>query len=49
MLQLSMKCWNLAFSAPGLRLIIVVVKLGSLKMYVVAVEALMIKERQDET
>jgi hypothetical protein len=44
-----MKCWNSAFNAPGLRLIIVVLKLGSVKMYVVAVEALRIKERQDET
>jgi hypothetical protein len=36
-----MKCWNSAFNAQGLRLIIVVVQVG-------AVEALRKKERQDE-
>ncbi len=38
MLQLSMKCWNTAFNAPRSRLIIVVVKLGSVKIYVAAME-----------
>ncbi len=49
MLKLSMKCWNSTFNARGPRLIIVVVKLGSAKIYVAAVEAFMQKERQDET
>jgi hypothetical protein len=42
LLNLNMKCWNSAFNAQGLRLIIVVVQLG-------AVEAFRKKERQDET
>jgi hypothetical protein len=49
MLQLSMKCWNLTFNARGPRLITVVVKLGSVQICVAEVEALMQKERQDET
>jgi len=44
-----MKCCNSAFNAQGLRLIIVVVQLGAVKIYVAAVEALRKKERQDET
>jgi hypothetical protein len=39
LLNLGMKCWNLAFNAPGLRVIIVVQ----------VVETLRKKERQDET
>ncbi len=49
LLNLSMKCWNSAFNAQGLRIIIVVVHLGALKIYVAVVEALRQKERQDET
>ncbi len=49
MLQLTMKCWNLAFNARGSRLFIVVVKLGSVKIYVAAVEALRRKKKQDES
>jgi hypothetical protein len=44
-----MKCWNSAFSAQGLRVIIVVVQVGAVKIYVAAVEAIRKKERQDET
>jgi hypothetical protein len=44
-----MKCCNSAFNAQGLRLIIVVVQLGGVKIYVAAVEALRKKDRQDET
>jgi hypothetical protein len=44
-----MKCWNSAFNAQGLRLIIVVVQGGAVKIYVASVEALRKKERQDET
>jgi hypothetical protein len=49
MLQLSLKCWNSTFNARGPRPIIVVVKLVSVKIYVAAVEALVQKDRQDET
>jgi cell division protein FtsW (lipid II flippase) len=38
MLQLTMKCWNSSFNARGSRLFIVVLKLGSVKIYVAAVE-----------
>jgi hypothetical protein len=44
-----MKCWNSAFRAQGSRVIIVVVQVRALKIYIAAVEALMKKERQDET
>jgi len=33
-LTLSMKCWNSSFHAQGLRLIIVVVQVGAVKIYV---------------
>jgi hypothetical protein len=36
-------------SIQGLRVILVVVTVGAMKIYVAAVEALKIKERQDET
>ncbi len=49
LLNLSMKCRNSAFNAPGLRVIIVPVHVGALKKYVAVVEALRKKERQDET
>jgi hypothetical protein len=49
MLQFNMKCWYLIFNAQGLKLIIVVIYLGAMKMYVIAMEALIRKERQDET
>jgi hypothetical protein len=44
-----MKSWYSAFNAQGLRLIIVVVQLGALKIYVAAVETAQEKERHDET
>jgi hypothetical protein len=44
-----MKCCNSTLNAQGSRLIIVVVQLGVVKIYVAAAEALMKKERQDET
>jgi hypothetical protein len=43
-----MKCWNLAFNARGLRVSIVVVQVGAVKIYVAAVRALRKKETQDE-
>jgi len=49
LLNLSMKCWNSTFNAQGLRIIIVVVQVGAVKIYVTAVKALMKKERGDET
>jgi hypothetical protein len=44
-----MKCWNSAFNEQGLRVIIVVVQAGAVKIYVAAVQALRKKESQDET
>jgi hypothetical protein len=41
-----MKCWNSAFHARGLRVIIVVVQVRAMKIYVAAVEALKKKERR---
>jgi hypothetical protein len=49
LLNLGMKCWNLAFNAQGLRVSIVVVQVGAVKIYVAAVQALRKKETQDET
>jgi hypothetical protein len=48
LLNLSMKCWNFAFNAQGLRVIIVVVHVGVVKIYVAVVEALKKKERENE-
>jgi hypothetical protein len=45
MLQLTMKCWYSALNAQGSRLIVVIVQLGAVKIYVVAMEALKKKER----
>jgi hypothetical protein len=44
-----MKCWNLAYNAQGLKVIIVVVQVGVVKIYVATMEPLRQKERQDET
>jgi hypothetical protein len=44
-----MKCSNLAFHAQGLRLIIVRIQGGAVKIYVATVEALRKKEGRDET
>jgi hypothetical protein len=44
-----MKCWNSTFNAQGSKLIIVVVQVKVVKIYVVAMELFMKKERQDET
>jgi hypothetical protein len=49
LINLSMKCGNSAFNAQGSRVIIVVVQVGAVKIYVGVVEALMKKEREDET
>jgi hypothetical protein len=43
-----MKCWNLAFNAQGWIVIIVVVQVGPVKIYVVALEAFRKKERKNE-
>jgi NADH:ubiquinone oxidoreductase subunit 6 (subunit J) len=37
------------FNAQGLRIIVVVVLVGAVKVYIASVEALRKKERQDET
>jgi predicted oxidoreductase (fatty acid repression mutant protein) len=44
-----MNCWSSAFNAQGSRVIIVVVQVGTVKIYVAAVEALRKIERGDET
>jgi hypothetical protein len=57
LLNLSSKCWNLAFNAQGLRLILVITQVRAVKIYVIyvvkiyvtALEALRKNERQDET
>ncbi len=49
LLNLHIKGWNSAFAAQGLRVIVVVVPVGAVKIYVAAVEALRKKERQDGT
>jgi hypothetical protein len=38
LLNLGMKFWNSAFNAQGLRVIIVVVQVGAVKIYVAAVK-----------
>jgi len=43
-----MKCWNSAFNAHVLGVIIVVVRVGAVKITVAAVEALREKEKGDE-
>ncbi len=48
LLNLSMKFWNSAFNAQGSRVIIVVAKVRTVKIYVAA-EVLRKKEREDET
>jgi len=43
-----MKWWNSAFNAQGSRVIIVVVQVGTVKIYVAAVEELRKNERQGQ-
>jgi len=43
-----MKWWNSTFNAQGLRVIIVVVHVGIVKIYLVVVQVLMKKETHDE-
>jgi len=43
-----MKCGNSAFNAQDLRVIIVVLQVGAVKIYVAAVKALTQNEKQDE-
>jgi hypothetical protein len=44
-----MKCWNSTFNAQCLRVIIIVVQVGTMKICVAALEAFRKKEGQDET
>jgi len=47
-----MKCWNSAFYTQGstvVKVVVVVVQVGAVKIYVAPVEALRKKERGDET
>jgi len=43
--NLSMKSWNPVFNAQGSRLILVIVRVGEVKIYVAAMEAPREKER----
>jgi uncharacterized membrane protein len=43
-----MKCWNSTFNAQGLRVFIIVLHVGAMKIYVIA-KVLKKKERHDET
>jgi hypothetical protein len=45
----TIKCSNSSFNAQASGVTIVIVKVGAVKIYVAAVEALREKERQDET
>ncbi len=45
---MMMKWWNSAFNAQGSRVIIVVVQVGTVKIYVAAVEELRKNERQGQ-
>ncbi len=47
MLKLSTKCWISAFDAEGSRGVIVAIQVGAMKIYVVVVEGLRKKERQE--
>jgi len=49
LLNLSVKCWNSSFNVQGLRVFIVVVQVGVVKIYGAVAEALRKKETQDET
>jgi hypothetical protein len=44
-----MKCWNSTFTAQWLRVIIVVIQVGIVKICIAALEALRKMKRQDET
>jgi hypothetical protein len=44
-----MKCRNSAFDSQGLRLIIVVVQVGAVRIYVAVMKALRKNQKQDET
>jgi hypothetical protein len=41
--------WNSAFNAQGSRVAILIVQVGAVTIYVATIEALIKKERQDET
>jgi hypothetical protein len=43
-----MKWWNLTFNEQGSRVTIVVVQVGAVKIYVIAVKALKKKERKED-
>ncbi len=45
LLNINMKCWNLTFNAQGLKIIIVVIQVGLVKIFVTAMEAFKKKER----
>jgi len=49
MLKFSVKCWISTFNAQGLREIILVVQVGGVKIYVLAIKTFWKKERHGET
>jgi hypothetical protein len=46
---MGMKCWNSTFNAQGLRGIIIVIQVGTMKIYVAIMKAFKKKEKHDET
>ncbi len=48
LLNFNMKWWNLTFNEQGSRVTIVVVQVGAVKIYVIAVKALKKKERKED-
>jgi hypothetical protein len=43
-----MKCWNSTFNARGLKIIIIVVHVGVVKIHITIVDVFKKNERQDE-
>jgi hypothetical protein len=43
-----MKCWNSTFNAQGLKIIIIVVHVGVVKIHITIVDAFKKNERHDE-
>jgi hypothetical protein len=46
LLNINMKCWNLAFNAQGLKVIIIVIQIGVVKIFVTVTETFKKKKRQ---
>jgi transposase-like protein len=46
---MGMKCWNSTFKTQGLRGIIIVIQVGTMKIYVAIMKVFKKKERHGET